>query len=121
MKKPRRTESQKAAERKKAEDDPLNYVRRDPPIYNPIDWAKYFYVKHQSKNSKIAGTPFRETVTRSLYGIPTTEELMRLRQTRERAIESEIEREAKKEAERQFREPTVRPVKSGYEFQILKP
>lgn len=112
------TSSQKQEEDKKAREDPLNYKRRDPPIYNPIRFAKYLYVKNKSKDmSKSVETPFRETFTKAVYGIPTTAELMRYRQERERAIESEINREA----ERQFREPTQRPVKRGYEFQILKP
>lgn len=114
----KRSNSKKQAEEKKARDDPMNYERRDPPIYDPIRFAKYLYVKNKSKSmSKSVETPFRETFTKAVYGIPTTAELMRYRQERERAIESEIAREA----ERQFREPTVRPVKSGYEFQILKP
>ena len=117
MKKPRRTNSQKEAERKKAMENPFEYKRSDPPLYNPIDWAKYIVAKHKTKEmSKTSGIPFRETVSKSLFGIPTTEELMRYRQEKERAIESEINREA----ERQFRESVPRPVKSGYKFQILK-
>ena len=113
MKKPRRTPAQKEAERKKALEDPINYERRDPPIYNPVDYARYIAAKYKSRNLPQV-TPFREVVSKSLYGIPTTDELMRLRQDKERSIESEIQREA------QFREPTPRPVKKGYEFQILK-
>lgn len=117
MKFVKRTDSQKTAETNKAKEDPINYSRRDPPIYNPLRYAKYLLVKNQSKAmTKSVKTPFRETFTKAVYGIPTTEELMRYRQERERAIESEINREA----ERQFRESSPRPVKSGYEFQILK-
>ena len=113
----KRTTSQKLAEDKKAREDPINYKRRDPPIYDPIRFAKYLFVKNKSKAmSKSVETPFRETFTKAVYGIPTSAELMRYRQERERAIESEIARNA----EEQFREATVRPVKKGYEFQILK-
>ena len=115
MKKPRRTPEQKQAEDKKAREDPLTYKRRDPPIYNPIDYGRYLMAKYKSRNLPTS-TPFREVVSQSLYGIPTTERLMAYRQDKERAIESEINREA----ERQFREELPRPVRNGYEFQILK-
>lgn len=113
----RRTGYEKRLETEKAREDPLNYQRRDPAIYNPIKFIKYLNAKRKSKAlSEATGIPFRETYSKLAYGIPTTEELMRLRQDEERAIMSEIARDA----EQQFRESTPRPVKKGYEYQILK-
>lgn len=115
-KKPTRTDSQKEAEKKKAREDPFNYQRKDPPIYNPITFAKYLLAKHQSrKRIGASEIPFRERYTDYAYGIPTSARLMQFRQDKEREIESEIQREAK----RQFREESPKPVKSGYEFKIL--
>lgn len=105
--------SRKEAEAKKAKDDPLNYKRKDPSL-NAIDYLKLkLLVEPKSKRKGITSQQLREGLSKIRYGIPTTPELEGLREEKERAILSE--------AERQFRSSEVaRPVRKGYEFQILK-
>lgn len=113
----RRTKTSRQKEENKAREDPNKYERRDPPIYNPIRFVKYLIAKSRTKDiAKAADMPFRELYSKSAFGIPTTKELERYRDEQNRAIASEMIREA----EAQFRESTPRPVKPGYQFQILK-
>lgn len=113
----KRTNTARAKEAEKAREDPNAYERRDPPIYNPIRFVKYLIAKSKTKAiTKAADMPFRELYTKAAFGVPTTKELERYRDEQNRAIASEMIREA----ENQFRESTPRPVKPGYQFQILK-
>jgi len=101
---------QRVAERKKAEDDPLNYVRRDAPIRNPFDYLALLKAYYNPANS-LPYKKLRELVSESQRGIPTTESLEKMKEDFNQGILSE--------AERQFRYSSPKPVKPGYEFQIL--
>lgn len=110
--KSKKSPEEKDAEMKKAQADPLNYKRRDPPMYNPFNHLALAYAYHTSPKHKTYKQT-REMVSRRYHGIPTTEDL--------RGFIDKEEAKILSEAERQFRsQDTEKPVRRGYEFQILQ-